>query len=67
VGGISHEVRGRTKIETWLKFTKVKREILERYEDSMHLRWPSSKKEAYEQMTKDASTGEWVLRYNFHT
>jgi hypothetical protein len=65
VGGIRNQVRGRTKIETWLKFQKVKREILGRYE--MVCRWPANKKEAYGQMEEDPETGEWVLEYNFHT
>ena len=67
MGGISDDVRGKTKVATWLAFTKVREEIEDRYGEEMHLRWPSNKKEAYEQMEKDPATGQWVLRYNFHT
>ncbi len=66
MGGMNGEVRGRTKIETWLKFQKERRKIRARFE-GLHLRWPSNKREALEQMQKDDTTGEWVLEYNFHT
>ena len=66
MGGISNEVRGRTKIEAWLKFQKERKGIRARFE-GMHLRWPANKRDAYEQMEKDRATGEWVLKCNFHT
>ena len=65
VGGFSDEVRGRTKVETWLNFQKEKRKTLAKYD--MECRWPVTKRDAYAQMLKDPETGEWVLRYNFHT
>ena len=63
MGGIRDEVRGRTKIETWLRFKKENRSDEPPY--GMTLDWPRNKKEAYEMMRKDDDTGEWVLSYHF--
>jgi hypothetical protein len=63
MGGMGDEVRGRTKIETWLRFKRENRSDEPPYE--MTLDWPRNKKETYEMMQKDADTGEWVLRYHF--
>jgi hypothetical protein len=57
------EIRGRTKVSTWLKFLRERRRILNRWdlqEDS-----PIRKRFAYKEMQRDTTTGEWVLPYHF--
>jgi hypothetical protein len=63
MGGIQGEVRGRTKIETWLRCKKEHRSDEPPY--GMKLDWPRTKREAYEIMQKDFDAGEWILRYHF--
>jgi hypothetical protein len=65
MGGITDVVRGKTKVETWLKFKKARRKILQRWEMSEH--WPGNKARAYEIMRWDEEAEEWVLPFHFHT
>jgi hypothetical protein len=63
MGGMHGDVRGRTKIETWLRFKRELRSDEPPY--GLTLDWPQSKAEAYRMMEKDEETGEWILRYHF--
>lgn len=66
MGGTGGTVRGKTKIECYLKFRKsVNRQKIE---DSTGLYMDAgtgTKAELYKQMKKDAKTDEWVLYYHF--
>jgi len=66
MGGIFDEVRGPTKIATWLKYARrIRPGILARWEMTEY--FPGTKKEAYRRMEWDEETQEWVLKYHFHT
>lgn len=62
MGGSSGEIRGKTKIETYLRYA----EQAEKQEGSWH---PpvQNKKECKRLMEKDPGTGEWILRFHWHT
>ena len=62
MGGAYGEVRGATKIETYLRYLK---EATDR-EGSWYTD-PAHKKDCKEEMERDPNTGEWVLRYHWHT
>jgi hypothetical protein len=62
MGGASGEVSGKTKIETYQRYI----EQAEKMEGS----WdppPRLKKICKSLMEKDADTGEWILRYHWHS
>ena len=61
MGGYWGEVRGSTKIETYLAYV----EQCEGWPGT-HDPDPSGKKWCYRQMERDPQTGEWTLRYRAH-
>ena len=66
MGGMGGYVRGKTKIEVYLKFRQTvdRRKIEEEtglYMDAA----TGNKPELYRQMEKDPETNEWVLFYHF--
>lgn len=63
MGGMWGEVRGRTKIETYLKYV----EDCEGKEEWSKDPDPAGKKYCYRQMERDEDTGEWVLEFHLHT
>jgi len=66
MGGIRDEVRGTTKLATWLKYKRsIRPRILARWEITEYS--PGTKKQAFRDMTWDEKTREWVLGYYFHT
>jgi hypothetical protein len=60
VGGFWSEVRGDTKVETYLKYV----DKCEGTPFSPHPH-PRYKKSCYREMERDPETREWVLRYRF--
>jgi len=65
MGGLSGEVRGRSKGETYAKYLE---EVLAAQEvfgdikpDANYKKWCKSR------MKQDLETGEWVLSFHFHT
>ncbi len=63
MGGSTGEVRGDSKIETYLEYEALTK-------DETDGSWnpnPAAKKECKRLMRKDPDTGEWVLAYRFHT
>ncbi len=66
MGGIRDEVRGPTKIATWLKYYKtIRPRILAQWD--MTESFPGTKKQAYQDMVWDEEAREWILKYHFHT
>lgn len=65
MGGTSGEIRGRSKIEVYLKYV----EEVESCADTFGDRHPDPKykKRCKELMAQDPETGEWVLPYHLHT
>jgi hypothetical protein len=63
VGGSTGEVRGETKVKTYLRCVEETKDWLE---GSWHPH-PSFKKERKRLMERNQDTGEWVLRFRFHT
>jgi len=61
MGGLTDEVRGRSKIETYLKYV----ERAEGFEDNNPD--PKYKKVCKRQMIQDPDNGDWVLRFHLHT
>jgi hypothetical protein len=62
MGGASGAIRGRTKIETYLRYV----EETEKMEGSWDPE-PRLKKFCKRLMAKDPDTGEWVLPYHWHS
>ena len=63
MGGSIGEVRGRSKIETYLEYES----LIEKGSEGSWDPRPAAKKECKRQMRKDPDTGEWILAYRFHT
>lgn len=65
MGGMINEVRGSSKIETYLKYA----ELVDGYGETFqsHNPDPKYKKRCKSLMKQDSETGEWVLRYRLHT
>ena len=64
MGGTYGEIRGKSKIETYLKYEELTSGF---YEDWSHWPNPKNKKGCKKQMVEDPDTGEWVLQYHMHT
>ncbi len=65
MGGLSGEVRGKSKIETYLNYVRLIEGLGANFND--HQPDAKHKKVCKSMMTQDPETGEWVLRYYFHT
>jgi hypothetical protein len=65
MGGFRDQVRGKSKIEAYLNYVRE----IERWGDTMNSHEPDAKykKVCKSLMKQDPETGEWVLRYHFHT
>lgn len=63
MGGMHGYIRGKTKLETWLKFKKMFLRDPEPH--GLHLDTPVGKKDAFRNMEWDEKTKEWVLFYHF--
>lgn len=63
MGGAFGEVRGRSKIEAYLKYA----ELADGGVFGTRLPDPEHKKECKRSMVQDPDTGEWVLHYRLHT
>ena len=63
--GMTGEVCGRSKIETYLQYA----ELVEAYGDTFldHSPNPKNKKLCKKLMDQDPDTGEWVLHFHLHT
>lgn len=61
MGGMGGEVRGKTKIATWLEY----RRMVKRVGLGLAVDFPRRKRDAYEEMKWDEVAEEWVLRYHF--
>ena len=65
MGGLNGQIRGKSKIEVYLKYKKQVEEWEELFEDQHPD--PIFKKFCKSLMFQDQSTGEWVLNYHLHT
>jgi len=65
MGGISGEVRGKSKIEVYLKYEEKIQEIGEMFQEIDP--YPRNKKQCKKQMIWDPEAGKWVLYYHLHT
>ena len=65
MGGISGEVRGNSKINTYIKYEDLVREIGSDLSDRDPD--PKYKKHCKKLMELDPETGEWVLYYHLHS
>lgn len=65
MGGLRGEVRGRSKIGAYVSYVKQ----IERWGGTFNSHDPDGKKKKLckSLMEQDPETGEWVLRYHFHT
>jgi len=63
MGGVNGEIRGKSKIDVFLKYQEIGRnEMFEtRIPD------PDHKKKCKASMEWDSESEEWVLRYHLHT
>jgi len=63
MGGVADQVRGSSKIETYIKYKElVEDSIMESKNPD-----PLYKKECKRRMIWDSETEEWVLYYHLHT
>ena len=76
MGGIIDEVKGPTKLATWLAFQSVLRELRDdddadapdqSYVGGLYLIFPSNKKEAYRRMRRLRDDAGFVLVYHLHS
>lgn len=65
MGGLSGQIRGKSKIETYLKYKEQVEQWEGLFEDQQPD--PKFKKHCKSLMFQDSSTGEWVLNYHLHT
>ena len=65
MGGMTGEVRGQSKIETYLKYVAEVEGFGDMFQE--HDPDPRNKKKCKSLMVQDPETGEWVLRYHLHT
>ena len=63
MGGVINEVRGSSKIETYLKYA----ELVDGYGETFQSHNPKYKKLCKNLMKQDPETGEWVLVFRLHT
>ena len=65
MGGMTNEVRGSSKIETYLKYAG----LVDGYGETFQFHNPDSKnkKLCKSLMKQDSETGEWVLPFRLHT
>jgi len=63
MGGAVGEIRGKSKIEVYLKY----REIAENENFQTRIPDPKKKKYCKKEMVWDPETEEWVLYYHLHT
>jgi hypothetical protein len=65
MGGFRGEVRGESKIEVYIKYVAE----IKRWGGTFNSHDPDAKykKVGKNLMEQDPSSGEWVLRYHFHT
>ena len=65
MGGTRDEIRGKSKAEVYAKYSalveQTKHIFGDQYPDAKH------KKVCHKLMEQDPNTGDWVLRYHFHT
>ena len=65
MGGMSAEVRGPSKIKTYLEYMELVEEYGDMFQD--HNPNPGNKKLCKKLMVQDPDTGEWVLYFRLHT
>ena len=65
MGGMSGEVRGQSKIDTYLKYVDEVEGFGDMFQD--HSPSPRNKKLCKGLMVQDPDTGEWVLHFHLHT
>jgi hypothetical protein len=65
MGGMRDEVRGPSKIETYLKYVDVVEGFGGMFQE--HSPDPKNKKGCKRLMVQDPDTGEWVLYFRLHT
>jgi hypothetical protein len=65
MGGLNGEIRGKSKIEVYLKYKEQVEKREATFEDQHPD--PKFKKLCKSLMFQDPSTGEWVLNYHLHT
>ena len=65
MGGTTGEVRGKSKIEAYLRYV----EIIDAHGETFLTQYPKphNKKGCKREMVQDPETGEWVLYYRLHT
>jgi hypothetical protein len=65
MGGFSGEVRGKSKIETYLNYVKA----IEHCGGTFNSHYPDGKKKKLckSLMEQDSESGDWILRCHFHT
>ena len=65
MGGITGQMRGSSKIETYLAYV----DLVDGYGETLSDRnpEPAHKKQCKREMVRDLETGEWVLHYHLHT
>lgn len=70
MGGYSGEVRGATKIATWLEFKSEVGHLITpeaQEQRGMYLDYPKNKREGYRAMQRLPDGAGWRLRYHFHS
>lgn len=65
MGGTRGQVRGKSKIETYLAYVDLVEANAETFLDRNPD--PAFKKFCKHEMVQDVETGEWVLHYHLHT
>jgi len=64
MGGMSGQIRGKSKIEVYLKYVEEAERCAGVFEDVYP---PKNKRACKSLMVQDQETGEWILRYRWHT
>lgn len=65
MGGTSGHVKGKSKVETYLKYVNLTETQGDTFLDGNPN--PALKKYCKREMVQDVETGEWVLHYHLHT
>lgn len=65
MGGLTDEVRGRTKIQTYQRYVDVVDGFGDTFQE--YNPDPKYKKMCKREMMQDPDTGEWVLHFHLHT
>jgi hypothetical protein len=63
MGGIHGTVKGKTKVECWINFLRVRDHLLDTTGFVREMVTPGNKKVGYQMMQRDDKTGEWTLRF----